>query len=152
MKLSLFVAGKARHGPEKELTERFVDRIQRSGQPVGLGPVVLKEYDPARFPPKGFNAAVECNLTAVCVFDEKAQLLTSEGFANMLVNLRDQARRDCVFLIGGPDGIPPDWAGKADQQISLGRMTYPHMIARILLAEQIYRAISILLGEPYHRN
>ncbi len=151
MRLSLLAAGKARPGPERELTERFVDRICRRGPGIGLGPAVVREYDPARSPPNWLRSAVEREGTALCVLDERARLETSIDFAGILARWRDSGLREAAFLIGGPDGAPAPLAENAERRISLGRMTFPHMIARVLLAEQLYRAVSILRGEPYHR-
>lgn len=151
MKLSLFAAGKARKGPEFELTDRYIVRINNSGAQVGLGPISISEYDP-NSTPKGVFAALECNRTAVCILDENGHIETSRSFARILANWRDEGRRECTFLIGGADGTEPEMNAQADRQISFGRMTFPHMLVRILLAEQIYRAVSILRGDPYHRN
>ena len=84
--------------------------------------------------------------------DETGKLVTSTEFANRIAHLRDGGYRHCVFLIGGADGLSPDVRARADMTLSLGRMTLPHQIARIVLCEQIYRAITILSGHPYHRG
>ena len=88
----------------------------------------------------------------MCVMDERAPLESSAGFAKILARWRDAGIREAAFLIGGPDGVPAPLAAKADRKLSFGRMTYPHMLARIMLAEQLYRAVSILRGDPYHRE
>ena len=152
MQISLFVAGKARIGPERDLTERFVDRISRSGTSEGLGPTVVKEYDPSQRMPNWLSAAVLRRRTALCIMDESGRLETSADFAAVLSRWRDIGRTEAAFLIGGPNGVPVPLVDSADRRISFGRMTFPHMIARVLLAEQIYRAISILRGEPYLRE
>jgi 23S rRNA (pseudouridine1915-N3)-methyltransferase len=85
------------------------------------------------------------------VLDAEGRNLTSEDFASKLANLRDQGAPAAVFIIGGADGLTKEVAKAADLTISFGAATFPHQIVRILLAEQIYRAVTILSGHPYHR-
>ena len=84
--------------------------------------------------------------------DERGQLISSPKFAQKIANWRDQGTRELVFVIGGADGIDPDLRDRADFSLSLGQMVWPHMLARVMLAEQIYRATTILAGSPYHRS
>ena len=88
---------------------------------------------------------------ALVVLDERGQMLSSPEFARKIAGWRDQAR-DVAFVIGGADGIDPSLRDRADLAISLGRMVWPHMLVRVMLAEQIYRATTILAGSPYHRE
>lgn len=83
--------------------------------------------------------------------DERGKLFTSPEFAARLSDWRDEGRSDIAFLIGGADGLDPNLRGRADVTLSFGKMVWPHMLARVMLAEQIYRATSILAGAPYHR-
>lgn len=151
MQLSLLAAGRARSGPENELTARYVDRINRGGPAVGLGPARVTEYDTRQAAERLVRNVFSRAGTKLCVLDERENLMTSGEFARMLSKWRDNGCRKAVFLIGGADGIDADLARGADCSISLGRMTYPHLIARALLAEQLYRSVSILGGTPYHR-
>lgn len=153
MQFSLVVAGKSRHGPERELCERFLDRVKRVGASVGFGNVVLKEYDPAAQPLlRWLERSLSKNQTALCVMDERGETQRSKDFAKMLAEWRDDGWREVIFLIGGPDGVDQSLKDRADRLVSFGQMTYPHMIARIMLAEQLFRAVSILRGDPYHRE
>ena len=77
--------------------------------------------------------------------------MTSPDFAKLLSKWRDTGRPDVAFIIGGADGIAPDLRDEADQLLSFGKMVWPHMLARVMLSEQLYRAASILSGAPYHR-
>ena len=88
---------------------------------------------------------------ALCVLDERGKVLSSPEFAQALAGWRDGGRQDAAFVIGGADGVDPDLRARADLVISLGRMVWPHMLARVMLAEQLYRAATILAGSPYHR-
>jgi 23S rRNA (pseudouridine1915-N3)-methyltransferase len=83
--------------------------------------------------------------------DEGGKLMTSPEFAHCLARWRDSGRGDVAFVIGGADGLAPDLRDRADLLLSFGRMVWPHLLARVMLAEQLYRAAAILAGRPYHR-
>ena len=88
---------------------------------------------------------------AVIALDERGRPLTSPDFAAALARFRDDGRPEAVFLIGGADGLDPALRDRADLVISFGAMVWPHMLVRVMLAEQLYRAATILAGGPYHR-
>jgi 23S rRNA (pseudouridine1915-N3)-methyltransferase len=83
--------------------------------------------------------------------DERGKLLTSPEFSKCIANFRDQGQGHLAFVIGGADGIDPALRARADMSISFGSMVWPHMLVRVMLSEQLYRAASILAGTPYHR-
>jgi 23S rRNA (pseudouridine1915-N3)-methyltransferase len=83
--------------------------------------------------------------------DERGKVMTSPSFADQLGGWRDQGRLDVAFVIGGADGLDPTFRAKADAALSFGKMVWPHMLVRVMLSEQLYRAASILSGSPYHR-
>ena len=122
---------------------------------MGLGPVVEHEVEDK----KGGGMTAEGALlaktlpdgAALCVLDERGKLLSSPEFAQALAAWRDAGRQDAAFVIGGADGVDPALRGRADLVISLGRMVWPHLLVRVMLAEQLYRAAQILAGTPYHR-
>jgi 23S rRNA (pseudouridine1915-N3)-methyltransferase len=87
----------------------------------------------------------------VAVLDERGQMLSSPELAQQIARWRDAGRQDLTFVIGGADGIAPALRDRADLALSLGRMVWPHMLVRVMLAEQIYRSATILSGSPYHR-
>ena len=87
----------------------------------------------------------------VVALDERGQDLSSGAFAERLARWRDDGARAVAFLIGGADGLAPAARERADLLLALGRMTWPHMLVRVMLAEQLYRATTILAGHPYHR-
>src|SRR5690606_2296263 len=126
----------------------------RTGRSLGLPPVTLTEIDDR----KGGGMAGEGALiaravpaaAALVVLDERGEQLTSPDFAARLAGWRD-AGRDVALAIGGADGLDPALRARADLAISLGRMVWPHMLVRVMLAEQLYRAATILAGSPYHR-
>ncbi len=84
--------------------------------------------------------------------DERGQMLTSPDLARQLAQWRDEGRQDAAFVIGGADGLAPALRDRADLLLSFGRMVWPHMLVRVMLAEQLYRAATILSGGPYHRE
>ena len=88
----------------------------------------------------------------IVLLDAKGKGMTSEEFADMLGALRDAGTRDLAFVIGGPDGLLPLPGKKAGRSLAFGPQTWPHLLARALLSEQLYRAITILAGHPYHRQ
>jgi 23S rRNA (pseudouridine1915-N3)-methyltransferase len=87
----------------------------------------------------------------LCCLDERGKLLSSPAFADQLGDWRDTGRQDVAFVIGGADGIDPSLRARADYALSFGKMVWPHMLVRVMLSEQIYRAANILSGGPYHR-
>ncbi len=87
----------------------------------------------------------------ICALDERGKLMSSPEFATQLGRWRDDGRSDLAFVIGGADGIAPSMRAQADARLSFGKMVWPHMLARVMLTEQLYRAASILAGSPYHR-
>lgn len=155
MKMVIAAVGRLRQGPEARLIADYLDRHAKAGRALGLPPVTVTEVEDRR----GGGMAAEALLleraipagAALVVLDERGQMLTSPEFAQRIATWRDQAR-DVAFVIGGADGIDPGLRDRAELAISFGRMVWPHMLARVMLAEQIYRATTILAGSPYHRD
>lgn len=155
MRVHICAVGRLRAGPEHALIDDYRTRFDRTGRAHGLGPVKVHEVEDK----KGGGMAAEAPLLERCiphgavmiVLDERGKLLTSPEFAKNLAGWRDTGRSYAAFVIGGADGIAPDMRQKADFRLSFGRMVWPHMLARVMLAEQLYRASSILAGTPYHR-
>ena len=155
MRLHLCAVGRLRAGPERDLVDEYLQRLERTGRPLGLGPVSEHEVEDRR----GGGMAAEGLLlsraipegAALCVLDERGKSLSSPEFAAALAGWRDAGRQDAAFVIGGADGLDPGLRARADLVVSLGRMVWPHMLVRVMLAEQLYRAATILSGSPYHR-
>ena len=155
MRMVIAAVGRLRQGPEAKLIADYLDRHAKAGRALGLPPVTLTEVEDKR----GGGMSAEAPLlsraipdgAALVVLDERGQMLSSPEFAQKIAGWRDQAR-DVAFVIGGADGIDPSLRDRADLAISLGRMVWPHMLVRVMLAEQIYRATTILSGSPYHRE
>ncbi len=155
MRLHLCAVGRIRPGPERALIDDYAGRFDRTGRALGLGPLAEHEVEDR----KGGGMAAEAVLLAravpagavLAVLDERGDAMTSPDFAALLARWRDAGRQDAAFVIGGADGIAPDLRARADTAVSFGRMVWPHALARVMLAEQIYRAATILAGSPYHR-
>lgn len=154
MKLRIAAVGRLRAGPEAELVSEYLDRFENTGRVLGLGPVSVSEVEA-----KKGGMAAEADLlaravagaTPLCVLDERGRTMTSPEFAAILGGWRDQGRAEPAFVIGGADGIDAALRDRADMALSFGKMVWPHMLVRVMLAEQLYRAASILAGTPYHR-
>ena len=159
MRLLIAAVGRLKAGPERELLERYVERASAAGRAVSLAPLEIAEVpeSQARRPAGRMAEEAEKLDTAVpkgarrILLDAQGRNLTSEDFAAKLAHIRDQGAPVTAFLIGGADGLGNKANPGADLSISFGAATFPHQIVRILLAEQIYRAITILSGHPYHR-
>lgn len=155
MRVTICAVGRLRTGPEKALIDDYSKRFDRTGRALGLGPLTLTEVDDR----KGGGMSGEAALldralpknARIIALDERGKLMTSPDFANKLADFRDDGASDLAFLIGGADGIDPALRARADLSLSFGKMVWPHMLARVMLTEQLYRAASILAGSPYHR-
>lgn len=155
MRVHICAVGRLRAGPERALIDDYQTRFDRTGRSLGLGPLSINEVEDR----KSGGMAGEAPLlrkaipkgALICTMDERGQVMTSPKFAELLGRWRDNGRGDVAFVIGGADGIEPSLRAEADASLSFGKMVWPHMLARVMLTEQLYRAASILGGSPYHR-
>lgn len=155
MRMVIAAVGRLRQGPEAKLVADYLERHAKAGRALGLPPVTLAEVEDKRGGGMAAEAALLSKVipegAALVVLDEHGQMLSSPELASRIAGWRDQAR-DVAFVIGGADGIDPMLRDRADLAISFGRMVWPHMLVRVMLTEQIYRATTILAGSPYHRE
>jgi 23S rRNA (pseudouridine1915-N3)-methyltransferase len=159
MKIAVFAVGRMKAGPERDLATRYLDRFARSGPAVGLDFAGLTEIAEGRGASAAERAREEAerllafadDKAALVLLDERGKTFSSPQFAERLASLRDDGRRLAVFAIGGPDGHEERLRQRADLVWSLSALTWPHQMVRIMLAEQLYRATTILSGHPYHR-
>lgn len=151
LRLTIAAVGRSRPGPARTL---FDDYVGRCPWPVRLVEVrSTRPEGPERTRDEGSRllAAVPPE-AAVVALDERGRDLTSHALADHLGRLRDGGAREVVFLIGGADGLAGEAVRRADLRLAFGRATWPHMLVRAMLAEQLYRAAAILAGHPYHRE
>lgn len=154
MRVHLCVVGRLRQRAERDLITDYLERFDKSGRVLGLGPVKVHEVEA-----KKSGMAEEAVLlrraipqgSLLLTLDERGQVMTSPQFADKLGDWRDQGRGDLAIVIGGADGIDPALRAEADFSLSFGKMVWPHMLVRVMIAEQLYRAANILSGGPYHR-
>ena len=155
MRVRICAVGRLRRGPELDLIEDYTRRFDRTGRALSLGPLEIREFEDRRGGGKAAEAALLRKAVPegamICALDERGRTLSSPDFARALGDWRDAGRQDAVFLIGGADGLAEDLRGDAELSLSMGKMVWPHMLARVMLTEQLYRAASILAGSPYHR-
>jgi 23S rRNA (pseudouridine1915-N3)-methyltransferase len=159
MRLVIVGVGRLKDGAERELLDRYRDRFSAMGKRLGLAPIVWHELAESRAATAAKRIAEEGDgllrfsreANVIFALDERGKALTSEGFARLIARTRDDGAGTVALLIGGPDGLAPAVREAAKATISLGAITLPHGLARIVLAEQLYRAATILAGHPYHR-
>ena len=154
MKLTILAIGRLARSPETDLVKLYADRATNAGRALGLGPCEVVEVE-ARKPGKAAEAEALKPYLAdahVIACDEHGQARPSRAFAEEIATLRDRGVRRLVFVIGGADGLDPALLAAANGKLAFGPQTWPHALARAMLAEQIYRAVSILGGSPYHRD
>ncbi|KQY36600.1 23S rRNA (pseudouridine(1915)-N(3))-methyltransferase RlmH [Rhizobium sp. Root483D2] len=159
MRVGLFAVGRLKAGPEKDLAARYLDRFAKAGPAIGLELSRIAEVPESRSSSSDTRKREEAALlekslpdaSLLILLDERGKALDSEGFATLIGTFRDSGKRELTIAIGGADGLDPALHARADAVICLGKMTWPHQLVRILIAEQLYRAVTILSGHPYHR-
>jgi 23S rRNA (pseudouridine1915-N3)-methyltransferase len=159
MHVTIAAVGRLKAGPERALCERFLDRAGKTARPLGLT-FAVREFPesraataPARRDQEA--AAIIAALPAgavVVALDEAGKALDSRSFAERLAKWREAGVVDLVLAIGGADGHGAALTERADLALAFGLLTWPHQLVRIMLAEQLYRAVTILTGHPYHRD
>lgn len=160
MRIAVHAVGRMKAGPERELSERYFDRFAKVGPAVGLEWWGLTEIAESRAQSaeerkREEAQRLETQIAAgagLLVLDERGRNIGSESFAAWLGARRDGGQRDLVVALGGPDGHPEALTSRAALTLSFGALTWPHQLARIMLAEQLYRAATLLAGHPYHRS
>ena len=146
--------GRLGRAPEAALAKDYAERATASGRVLGLGPVEIVEVE-GRKPGKASEAeALAPHLASAHVIacDEHGKAHTSRAFTGRIERLRDDGVRRLVLVIGGADGLDPELLKSANETLAFGVQTWPHALVRAMLAEQVYRAVTILGGSPYHRD
>jgi len=158
MRLSVHAVGRMKAGPERELADRYFGRLAKAGPAIGLDFTGVAEMPESRAREAGERrreewAALAAHRADAALFllDERGRNPSSHDFATRIAALRDGGRKHLVLAIGGPDGHDEAARDAADYVLSFGAQTWPHQLVRVMLAEQLYRAATILSGHPYHR-
>jgi 23S rRNA (pseudouridine1915-N3)-methyltransferase len=159
MKIAILAVGRLKAGPERDLFERYLDRAAAAGRRLGLS-FALNEFPESRAGSAEARKDQEAEVIltksprdqVLIALDERGAALDSAAFAKRLRTWRDGGKGDVAVAIGGPDGLGKAVLARADLRLAFGAMTWPHQLVRIMLAEQLYRAVTILSGHPYHRE
>lgn len=151
LKIDLIAVGKLKRGPLFELCEEYIKRIRWT---LSIYEVEAREKDGAatqREEIKKLSKHIEDD-AFVIVLDERGDGLRSLDFAKTIQKLQNTGEQYIQFIIGGADGLTDELKGRANLLLSFGQQTWPHLLARTMLLEQIYRAQQIIAGHPYHRD
>ena len=160
MRLQIAAIGRLKEGPERRLLARYASLLDGLGRGSGLGPLTITELPEARGADVAKRTADEAarlikaasSSDVIVLLDERGRAMTSLALAQSMREDRDGGVKSISFLIGGADGHGEEARAASQRQLSLSSLTLPHGLARILLAEQLYRAVSIIAGHPYHRE
>lgn len=154
MRIVLLTVGRLGRAAEAQLAKDYAERATAAGRALGLGPVEIVELE-AKKPGKAAEAEVllpHLKDAHVIACDEHGAQRTSREFAGHIAKLRDDGVRRLVLVVGGADGLDRSVIEAADTTLAFGPQTWPHALVRAMLAEQVYRAVTILSGSPYHRD
>lgn len=159
MRILILAVGKLKDVEERAIGERYVKRFNGAGRAIGLGPAEVRELPESRAANSDERKRDEAarlmkDVTPdsfVIALDPAGRSINSEAFARLLGEKRDGGVKTCAFLVGGPDGHGGQALKPPIMKLSLGALTLPHGLARVVLIEQLYRAATILSGHPYHR-
>ena len=155
MYLSIIAVGKIGNSIEKELVNRYTNRFNKVSRILGFSTLQIIEVDDKKYKTKNQQAKkileiIKVNSNLV-IFDQRGNNKSSEDFTKFLLNQRDRGVKNQFFVLGGAFGLCSSLFKETSYIFSLGKMVWPHLLARVMVAEQIYRSSSIMLGNPYHK-
>ncbi len=159
MRVGLAAIGRLKSGPEKVMADDYALRIEQLGRKAGITSLKSGEWGESQQATAKQRMDEESGIlwsavppgSTTMVLDERGTSHSSEAFAAKIRRCADSGVADLIFLIGGPDGHAPETREKANHLIALGPMVWPHRLVRIMLLEQIYRSVTIMVNHPYHR-
>jgi 23S rRNA (pseudouridine1915-N3)-methyltransferase len=159
MRIVVAAVGRLKQGPERELAERYRKRAADAGRSAGLSAVDIVEIKESRAGDTDRRMLEESIAIAniipdravTVILDERGESMSSSSFAGRLQGWRAENKPAIVFIVGAADGLAPALREKASLAIAFGPATWPHQLVRIMLLEQLYRAVTIIAGHPYHR-
>jgi 23S rRNA (pseudouridine1915-N3)-methyltransferase len=160
MRIHLGAVGRLKAGPERKLAEAYLERAASIGRSAGIAQINQAEIAESRAATAELRMADEAarlmaglpDKAVTVALDGAGRDVSSEEFATLIGGWRDGGTATLAFFIGGPDGLSPDIKAGASYRLAFGRMTWPHRLVRIMLLEQIYRSVTILVNHPYHRT
>ena len=152
MRIRILCVGRMKDGPERELVGDYLTRAQKSGKSLGYRAVEEIEIPSSTKDDEGTRLLTKHGQGILIRLDERGEAWTSQDLSKRLARWREAGEDACSFVIGGADGTSPAIAAAARHTISFGVQTWPHRLVRVMIAEQVYRAISIEAGSPYHRE
>lgn len=156
MRAEIRAVGRIKAGPERALIDDYLARATALGRGVGVGPVTEREFDRRSLKTKPAETAALTEGVApgalVLALDETGRSMSSTQFSRLIQRAAEDGVRDAVFLIGGADGHAREALPVGAQLLAFGPATWPHKLVRVMLTEQIYRAVSVMAGAPYHRE
>ena len=159
MRVSVIAVGRGRDGPDQAWMREYTERFDGLARNLGISALQIVEVEEKR-PLKGAERKrreaelIEKSIPEgahIVILDESGKQLSSRDFAGRIQQLRDDGIRDLVFVIGGADGLDQSIRQRAGLTLAFGKQTWPHMMVRLMLAEQLYRSLTILAGHPYHK-
>jgi 23S rRNA (pseudouridine1915-N3)-methyltransferase len=159
MRIVIAAVGRLKAGAERELAERYRDRVAKAGRAIGIRDIEIVEIRESRAHEVERRMLEEsialANLVpeggVTVVLSERGDNLDSATLSRQVATWRDSGRASVMFVIGGPDGLAPEWRTRANLTLAFGAATWPHQLVRVMLLEQLYRIVTILSGHPYHR-
>jgi 23S rRNA (pseudouridine1915-N3)-methyltransferase len=160
MRIMVAAVGRLKQGPERELAERYRRRAADAGRSAGITSIDIIEIKESRAGDASRRMLEESIAMAnvipdegvLVILDGRGESLSSPAFAGRMQGWRSQNKSAVIFAIGGHDGLAPNLREKAVLAVAFGQATWPHQLMRIMLLEQLYRAVTILTGHPYHRK
>jgi len=159
MRVAIIAVGRLKQGPERELAERYRERFDDIGRKLGFRGLDVQEIPESKARDArtriaeeagAISAAIPAKSVAIAL-DERGDNMDSDALARYLGRWRDDRIVNCIFMIGGADGLSPELRRMAKLRVAFGSATWPHQMVRVMLLEQLYRAATILAGHPYHR-
>jgi len=152
VRIRILCIGRMKDGPERELVDDYISRAQKTGKSLGYRAVEEIELNSSSKDDEGQRLLAKHAGGILIRLDERGEAWTSQDLSKRLARWRDAGEDAVSFVIGGADGTSPAIAAAARHTISFGVQTWPHKLVRVLIAEQVYRALSIEAGSPYHRE
>lgn len=160
MRITLLCVGRAKASAEQEICDSFLKRASSAGKSLGFTQIILEVVETSRASTAALRMAQESERLGkripsgaqLIVLDERGSSPSSTAFAEQLAALRDSGVRDLAFIVGGPDGLAKSLRNEVAEKLSFGPQTWPHLMVRAMLAEQVFRGLAILSGHPYHRG